>query len=240
MPFEAKTPATAPGVAPPVDGIHGATRVVVHAHEPPGSMAEAAAALVPPAVGVHAVSAPPVSLHSAVTFAPPQPAEEEDGSEELTVVAMDEQFFQTALSELTVAREPDDVVDALVLGMSPLCREVAVVSVKGDHFKPRARADAEGNAEHFTAPDLHASTSPWLTRARDEGQYLGPAEPEEPSLFRWSAREVSATCITVAGRSALLLCTSGFINAFEVTRRSDHLARAASDALSRILRSRKH
>jgi hypothetical protein len=47
------------------------------------------------------------------------------------------------------------------------------------------------------------------------------------------------TRIDVMERPALVLLAAGFLSAYDVSLRSDHLARAASDALTRIVLAKK-
>ncbi len=228
---------TSPGVAPPSssNGAVGPPKVVVHAPKSiePGSGG-------PPAVSS---SNAPLGMEAGSSSLTPESAElrptDPEHADERTIISTDEQSFQTALSELAVAEKPDDVVDAMVLGLGAMCQEVVVSAVRGNSLKTRARTDPEGNAERFTDVEVIAEAGSGLAEAIETGQYLGPAKAGDRELFFSTQSELCATRVLVAGRPTLMLSASGFTNSFEVTRRSDHLCRAASDALGRILLARK-
>ncbi|MEN9579618.1 MAG: hypothetical protein RJA70_2627, partial [Pseudomonadota bacterium] len=221
-PVPPEEPRTSPGVAPPSGrgGLHGPPRVVVDARRPrvfshDGDVGEASG-----------------------RSRPPSPVFEAAAANESTLFG-NQHAFQTALSELAISDSPDAVVDALVLGLGSVCREVIVLAPKGDRFRSRARADGEGNPERFTGIETSGKAPGAISEAVESGQYLGEPSHEDRALFVRRPPEVCATRITVSGRVALVLCAAGFVSSFEVTRRSDQLCRAAADALSRILLARK-
>jgi hypothetical protein len=89
--------------------------------------------------------------------------------------------LQTALSELAVADSPDDVVDALVLGLGRIAREVWVFSTRAGQFKSRARTDVLNRSRHDPSVELAAGAHA-LSQALELGQYLGPVAADGPEL----------------------------------------------------------
>jgi hypothetical protein len=148
--------------------------------------------------------------------------------------------LQAALSDLAVAESPDDVVDALVVGLGRIAREVWVFSTRSGCFKSRARTDLLNRPRHDTSVEL-APGGHTLSQALELGQYLGPVADDGPELGFLAERydEVCVTRIDVMDHATLVLFAGGFLSAYDVSLRSDHLARAASDALSRIVLAKK-
>lgn len=148
--------------------------------------------------------------------------------------------LQTALSDLAVAESPEDVVDALVVGLGRMAREVWVFSTRASRFRSRARTDVGGRAR----PDGSVELGPGahaLAQSLELGQYLGPIAADGPELGFLSEHydEVCVTRVDVMEHPALVLVAGGFLSAYDVSLRSDHLARAASDALARIVIAKK-
>lgn len=230
---ESKTPAipepppsseevrTSPGLAPPSGrGSHGPPQVIVDARRARATELSADREVSERLEPLALASADPAPTTSMTVFG-------------------DEHAFQAALSELAVADTPDHVVDALILGLGSVCREVLVMAPKGEQYKSRGRADGEGNPERFTSLETSGTAPSGLREAARVGQYLGEPLQGDATLFSQRAKEVCVTRVGVSGRVALLLCATGFVSSFDVTRRSDHLCKAAGDALARILLSRK-
>jgi hypothetical protein len=148
--------------------------------------------------------------------------------------------LQSALSELAVAEEPDDVVDALVMGLGRIVKEVVVFSTRSGGFKSRARTDLLHRPRLDTSVELGPGAHT-LSQSLEFGQYLGTLDEDAPELAFLAEHydEVCVTRIDVMERPTLVLFAGGFLSAYDVSLRSDHLARAASDALARIVIAKK-
>jgi hypothetical protein len=170
----------------------------------------------------------------------PESVEEAPASRRPSLLAPSSDDLQQALSELAVADDPEVIVDALIVGLRRISQEVFVFSVRGGRFRSRGRMDLAGeprrDASIEAGPEARA-----LARSLELGQYLGPIEEgsTEPSFLGKPYDEVCTTRIDVMDRPTLVLLTAGFQSAYDVSLRSDHLARAASDALTRIVLAKK-
>jgi hypothetical protein len=212
-------PGTTRGVAPPFAvGQVGAVR-----HTPAQEAPEAAPD-----------QEDPIVLPEAVDVETPAP------SSRISLFAPSSDELQSALSDLAVAETPDDVVDALVVGLGRLAKEVWVFSVRSGRFKSRARTDLLNRSRHDTSIELPAGTHA-LSQALELGQYLGPMPDEGTELAFLGERydELCVSRVDVLDHPTLVLVAGGFLSAYDVSLRSDHLARAASDALARIVLAKK-
>lgn len=221
-------PGTARGVAPPA-GLDtpkpGPVRVVV-----PRPVGDSTAAVV-------------ADAGSTVAGTPSQVADTTDllhpGAMRLSLTDLAADELDAALGQLAVAEEPDQVVAALAMGMAPMCEEVLVFAVRADVLSSRARLNYAGQVERFSDLEVERTRRCTVVRALSEGQCVQPPEPDDLLLFVGQPAELCATRVSVHGKPALVFAAGGFADAFEASRRADRLARAASDALSRIVRARK-
>jgi hypothetical protein len=147
--------------------------------------------------------------------------------------------LEQALGELAVADDPEQVVEALALGMGLVSEETIVFAVRGNSLRSRVRLNYAGQTERFSDLEVRADSNCAVIKALDKGQVLSAPTPDDLLLFVGQPAEVCATRVQVQGRVALAFAAAGFRDSFEVSRRADRLARAASDALSRILLARK-
>jgi hypothetical protein len=166
--------------------------------------------------------------------------EDETGNVRVSLLAPSSDDLQEALSELAVADDAEMVVDALIVGLRHISREVFVFSIRSDRFRSRGRTDLASQPRHDASIEVAAGDHS-LARAVELGQYLGPLDDHGPELAFLEQRyeEVCVTRIDVMERPALVLLAAGFLSAYDVSLRSDHLARAASDALTRIVLAKK-
>jgi hypothetical protein len=216
-------PGTTRGVAPPFAvGQVGAVRRTPAPEAPEAEQDEDEDdQIVPPEVVADAETPPP--------------------SSRISLFAATSDELQSSLSDLAVAETPDDVVDALVVGLGRLAKEVWVFSVRSGRFKSRARTDLLNRPRHDTSIELPSGTHA-LSQALELGQYLGPM-PDEGSELGFLGEHYDELCVSrvdVMEHPTLVLVAGGFLSAYDVSLRSDHLARAASDALARIVLAKKH
>lgn len=169
-----------------------------------------------------------------------EPDEQTPQSQRISLFAPASDDLQEALSELAVAESADNVVDALIIGLRRICKEVLVFSVRGDRFKSRGRTDMLSQPRRDASLEVGPGDST-LARAIQMGQYLGPLSERTPELsfLAQAYEEVCVTRVDVMERPALVFLAGGFLSAYDVSLRSDHLARASSDALTRIVLSKK-
>lgn len=170
----------------------------------------------------------------------PEAEAEAEANSRVSLFAPSSDELQTALSDLAVAENPDDVVDALVVGLGRIAKEVLVFATRAGSFRSRARSDLGGRARKETSIELGPGEHT-LSQSLEFGQYLGPIGEDGPELAFLSEPydEVCVTRVDVSDRPTLVLLAGGFLSAYDVSLRSDHLARAAADALMRIVMAKK-
>jgi hypothetical protein len=158
-------------------------------------------------------------------------------------VAKDEPA-QTLLA-LASAHTPDEVVSALVSGLELVAARVVVFSARGESFHARdASAEVPGR-DWVRSLQLSVDRPSVLKTAIEAGQYVGPLPSTEihrelAVLLGDDASDVAVHPVVVSGRPTLVVLMSAFSSAYLATRRADQLAQAASRALERIVRERKH
>lgn len=181
--------------------------------------------------------------HSALEHPSAQVADTTDllhpGAVRLSLDASSSDDFDAALGQLAVAESPDQVVAALATGMAPLCEEVIVFAVRGSVLASRARLNYAGQVERFADLEVEPTTHCAVASALYDGQAMDAPTPDDLLLFVGQPGEVCATRVSVHEKPALVFAMGGFSDAFEVSRRAERLARAAADALGRIVRARK-
>lgn len=167
-------------------------------------------------------------------------SEEVPQSNRMSLFAPSSDDLQEALSELAVAEDPDNVVDALIVGLRRISKEVVVFSVRGDRFRSRGRTDLLSQPRRDASIEIGPGNTA-LARAIEMGQYLGPLAEKSAELgfLDQNYDEVCVTRVDVMERPALVIFAAGFLSAYDVSLRSDHLARAAADSLMRIVLAKK-
>lgn len=175
-----------------------------------------------------------------------QPPTQEETIEEppVSVFSASQRATQKALDSLEVAESPDGVVNALLFGMDSVATHIGVFAVRAGTLKLRARVDPSGVPSPVEELSVSLDERGVLSEAVKNGHYFGlPFQRSDKEVIRRivgnHAPEVSAMAIGVSGRPALVLVCSGFDNPFTATRQAEKLAAAASEALERIVRSRK-
>jgi hypothetical protein len=208
--------------------------------------------------GTHRGVAPPAAVDQVGVRPSPQRAEPDDGNpseadatlfdtgeavpqnNRMSLFAPSSDDLQEALSELAVAEDPDNVVDALIVGLRRISKEIVVFSVRGDRFRSRGRSDSLSQPRRDASIEIGPGNTA-LARAVETGQYLGPLveKSAELAFLEQDYEEVCVTRVDVMERPLLVIFAAGFLSAYDVSLRSDHLARAASDALMRIVLAKK-
>jgi hypothetical protein len=151
--------------------------------------------------------------------------------------------FEVAVAALERAESPEQVVNALCDGLSPV--RVLVFAVRNVTFDVRAGSAPLGTPAELRAMSVPAGNGSLLDAATRLGFYLGPFAQLAAltSLSgKWGARTGSdcyARAVIVSERPSLILLMAGFTDSTEATRRADVLARSAGSALERIVRLRK-
>ncbi len=241
------SPTTARGVAPgytpgvePVGGLStAATATRSERRTTLGGFAPVSAA----ASVIKAKAAPPPPPIASDATTPSAVARSEDllhpGALRMSLQTPRRDDVERSLGDLAVAESPDEVVRAIALGMSSCCEEAIVFALRGKNLVSRVRLNYAGQPEEFSQLEVAKSAAGAASLALSQGQVIAAPTPSDLLLLVGRPAQVCATRVDVLKRPALVLLVGGFVNSLEVSRTAERLARAASDALTRILRSRK-
>jgi hypothetical protein len=151
--------------------------------------------------------------------------------------------FELAVQALDAADTPERVVSSLCEGLSPV--RALVLAVRNASFDVRGGSPGLGAPSELRKLSVPAESGGLLDTATRVGFYLGPfaAISALSSLDgKWSAPvggDCYARTVNVSDRPSLIVLMTGFSESTEATRRADVLARAAGNALERIVRLRK-
>jgi hypothetical protein len=151
--------------------------------------------------------------------------------------------FEAAVVALENAESPEQVVNGLCQGLSPV--RVLVFAVRSTSFDVRGGSAALGTPSELRALSVPSGNGSLLDAAARLGYYLGP-QAQLAALTalegKWgvpASGDCYARAINVSERPSLILLMAGFRDSTEATRRADVLARTAGGALEHIVRSRK-
>jgi hypothetical protein len=151
---------------------------------------------------------------------------------------------EPALDAMHEATTRDEVMDALIRGMSAVARGVGLFAIRKGAFCGIKCSRKLCNPIQWKQLAINVGTSTVLAEAMDAGSYLGPVPDDADhaqllALIGKTDGEVAVSLVRVARRPVLLVFADDLGDTLTATRRADHLARAAGEALSRILRDGK-
>lgn len=150
----------------------------------------------------------------------------------------------SAVGALKAATDRDQVLDILLHGARMVARRVALFVVKRGGFVGWSCTAEFGDRAALQALLVPTTSASILSTAMNEGLYLGAIRHDEVHapllrLMQGATRDVAATAVRVAGRTALVIVADELGDTMIATRRLEELARAAGEALSRILRAKR-
>lgn len=150
----------------------------------------------------------------------------------------------SAIGALKAATDRDQVLDILLHGARMVARRVALFVVKRGGFVGWSCSPEFGDRAALQALLVPTTSASILSTAMNEGLYLGAIRHDEVHapllrLMQGATRDVAATAVRVAGRTALVIVADELGDTMIATRRLEELARAAGEALSRILRAKR-
>jgi hypothetical protein len=149
----------------------------------------------------------------------------------------------SALDDLAQAGTPEEVVAALVAGLTTVAATVVVLAARGRNFEGRDTNDARIR-QAVRALLVPIDRPSILQTAVQSMGYVGPV-PSTPiheelaSILGDLDSEVAVGAVMVTGRAALVYVMAGLATTYLATRRGDKLGDAAGKALARIVRGRK-
>lgn len=174
----------------------------------------------------------PLVRRARSSIAPPSPS-----------LVLDE-LHEAALAAVRSAPGPDEIARAVAAGLATIVARGIVFAARGGFYEARAASPALGDSEAIARARVPAHEPTVLRAAVQAGYFLGPLPAGHPhselsALIGDAGAEVYVTPVHVEGRPALVLLGAGFESAYAASRRIDELARAAGEALERVLRARK-
>jgi hypothetical protein len=150
-----------------------------------------------------------------------------------------------ALAALETAVSAEQVADLLAEAVGAVAERVVVFAVRAGHYEARLARPALTGGFDIATVRMPTGTPNLIETALKIGYYLGVVTdtPAHAALRRLlgdhASREVYALPVHVSERPALVVLAAGFDETAMATRRADALARAAGEALERIVRNRK-
>jgi hypothetical protein len=151
---------------------------------------------------------------------------------------------EPVLESLEAATTRDDVMDALIRGMCAVARGAGLFAIRKGAFRGIKCSRKLCNPIEWKQLSIGVDKTTVLAEAMDSGSYVGavPNDADHAPLLGLIGRtgsEVAITLVRVARRPVLLVLAEDLGDTLIATRRADQLARAAGEALSRILRENK-
>jgi hypothetical protein len=150
---------------------------------------------------------------------------------------------EAALRAFDQAGSPEDVVRALVNGLSSVAARVLVMAARGKVFEGR-ESNVPSLDKEARALVISGDRPSVLVTATQTGHYLGPipqtlVHTELARLLGDPSDEIAVGVVTVSSRPALVYVLASMSTVYLATRAGDQLAQAAAHALERIVRHRK-
>ncbi|MCC6556892.1 MAG: hypothetical protein IT372_28390, partial [Polyangiaceae bacterium] len=144
---------------------------------------------------------------------------------------------------LHAARARDEIVHVVLRGLELIGRRAAVFAVKRGAFQGHACNPAFGDEAALRELALPMNQPSLLATATATSIYLGPvpgtlAHAPLLDVMTSPSLDVAAVAVRVAGRPVMVLVADQLGDTLRGTRSMDELARAAGDALTRILAAR--
>ena len=145
------------------------------------------------------------------------------------------------LSTMRNALDRDEVLHALLTGVRVVARKVALLVVKRDAFVGWRCTPEFGEEAELRKIRIAVALPSALANAATAGRYLGPiynSEAHAPLLqvMGKATPDVAMTAVRLKGQATMLVVADELGDTALGTKRIDELARAAGDALTRILK----
>lgn len=189
-------------------------------------------------------SIPPDTERRIPSIIPGPPPITKPGPFSTTVTADPLADISGTLEALRNAHERDEVLDLVLAGARTIARKVALFVAKHRVFVGWTCSREFGDEAALQEIQVPLYEQSVLETAVNEGLYLGPMRADDVhapilAVMGGATREVAAASIKVSGRTAVIVLADELADTMIGTRRLDELARAAGEALERIVRARK-
>jgi hypothetical protein len=145
-----------------------------------------------------------------------------------------------SLTRLREAMDREALVDALVRAAGVVARRVAIFAVRRSGFAGWSCSRGFAERDRLRELTLPLGAPSVLALATAAGSYFGPILPNDAharlmAVMEHATRDVAVLAIKAQGRAALVLLADELDDSMLGTRYLDQVARAAGEALSRIL-----
>jgi hypothetical protein len=147
------------------------------------------------------------------------------------------------LAAIKTAQDRDAVVGLVLLGVRAVARKVGILVVRRDTLAGWSCTPEFGDESAFRQVRVPLNTPSLLTTVMGGGLYLGPligpvAAPVL-NVMKSSSRDVAIASVRLNGRAALVVIADELGDTLLGTKRIEELARAAGDALERVVRTKR-
>lgn len=144
------------------------------------------------------------------------------------------------LVSIQTSTKRDEILVHLLAGVRMVGRKVALLVVKKNAFVGWACTQEFGDEAQLKAVQIPSSEPSALATVTAGGTYLGPLHrtaTHSPllSVMGATTRDVAISAVRVKGRAAVLIIADELGDTLLATQRIEELARAAGDALARVV-----
>jgi hypothetical protein len=148
-----------------------------------------------------------------------------------------------AVAALRTAHDRDTILGIVQAGARGVARRVAIFVAKRGDYVGWSCTPELGDEGELRAVIVPAEAPTLLAWASAEGSYLGPLDPSAHgailSVMGSATRDVAAVPIRVSGKTAAVIVADELGDTMIGTKRLEEIARAAGDALLRVVRAAK-
>lgn len=149
----------------------------------------------------------------------------------------------SVLAAIRSASSRDEILASLLLGVRSVARKAGLMVSKKDQFVGWMCNAELGDITAFRAVHVPAGTPSIFATAANGNTYLGPIYRDRVSaplldVMGSTTQDVAVTPVRVLGKTAVLVIADELGDTMLSTKSMEELARAAGDALARIVRKR--
>lgn len=149
----------------------------------------------------------------------------------------------SVLAALRSATSRDEILASLLLGVRSVARKGGLLVAKKDQFVGWMCNAEFGEIGAFRFVSISASAPSIFSTAAAGRTYLGPVYRDRVTaplldVMGSTSRDVAITPVRVLGKTAVLVVADELVDTMFGTKSMEELARAAGDALARVVRRR--
>ncbi len=150
----------------------------------------------------------------------------------------------SVLAAIRSASSRDEILASLLLGVRSVARKAGLLVAKKDHFAGWMCNAELGDSSAFRLVQIPTVVPSIFTTAAAGQTYLGPLYRDRVSaplldVMGSTSRDVAVTPVRVLGKTAVLVVADDLGDTMLGTKSMEELARAAGEALARVVRRRQ-